>query len=257
MDDFRLRIFSVLARTGSFTATAREMGITQPAVSQRIAELEKDLGVPLFDRNPGNVALNAQGKALLEYAGRILHLYDAASQAFVPAGSLPRTLTLAADDALRTTILPRLLPTLMNLAPQTQIIIVPYSPEKPADIKMFTAPARESLSLEHSAALCGSVRAVSLGAQSEQAPLLIWSGYLDRLASEDRAFVRISHPDPMAVLAMSAARPECRVLVPETAPDPEKIHPQNVESLRMDRFIEASGDWAPTQLCYFLLNTTV
>ena len=40
MDDFRLRIFSVLARTGSFTATARELGVTQPAVSQRIAELE-------------------------------------------------------------------------------------------------------------------------------------------------------------------------------------------------------------------------
>lgn len=257
MDDFRLRVFSVLARTGSFTATARELGITQPAVSQRIAELEKETGLPLFDRNPGNVALNAHGKVFLGYAERILHLYDAASQAFVPAGSLPRTLTLAADDALRTTVLPRLLPSLMELAPQTHIIIVPYTPGLPADIRMFTAPARESLSLEHSAALCGSVRAVMTGSQDSHAPLLVWSGYLDLLSPEDKAFVRVSLPDPMAVLALAATRPECRALVPETALRQEKIHPQSLESLRMDRFIEASGDWAPTQLYYCLVNTTV
>lgn len=257
MDDFRLRVFSVLARTGSFTATARELGITQPAVSQRIAELEKETGLPLFDRNPGNVALNAHGKVFLGYAERILHLYDAASQAFVPAGSLPRTLTLAANDALRTTVLPRLLPSLMELAPQTHIIIVPYTPGLPADIRMFTAPARESLSLEHSAALCGSVRAVMTGSQDSHAPLLVWSGYLDLLPPEDKAFVRVSLPDPMAVLALAATRPECRALVPETALRQEKIHPQSLESLRMDRFIEASGDWAPTQLYYCLVNTTV
>jgi len=257
MDDFRLRVFSVLARTGSFTATARELGITQPAVSQRIAELEKETGLPLFDRNPGNVALNAHGKVFLGYAERILHLYDAASQAFVPAGSLPRTLTLAADDALRTTVLLRLLPSLMELAPQTHIIIVPYTPGLPADIRMFTAPARESLSLEHSAALCGSVRAVMTGSQDSHAPLLVWSGYLDLLPPEDKAFVRVSLPDPMAVLALAATRPECRALVPETALRQEKIHPQSLESLRMDRFIEASGDWAPTQLYYCLVNTTV
>ncbi len=257
MDDFRLRVFSVLARTGSFTATARELGITQPAVSQRIAELEKETGLPLFDRNPGNVALNAHGKVFLDYAERILHLYDAASQAFVPAGSLPRTLTLAADDALRTTVLPRLLPSLMELAPQTHIIIVPYTPALPADIRMFTAPARESLSLEHSAALCGSVRAVMTGSQDSHAPLLVWSGYLDLLPPEDKAFVRVSLPDPMAVLALAATRPECRALVPETALRQEKIHPQSLESLRMDRFIEASGDWAPTLLYYCLVNTTV
>lgn len=257
MDDFRLRVFSVLARTGSFTATARELGITQPAVSQRIAELEKETGLPLFDRNPGNVALNAHGKVFLGYAERILHLYDAATQAFVPAGSLPRTLTLAANDALRTTVLPRLLPSLMELAPQTHIIIVPYTPGLPADIRMFTAPARESLSLEHSAALCGSVRAVMTGSQDSHAPLLVWSGYLDLLPPEDKAFVRVSLPDPMAVLALAATRPECRALVPETALRQEKIHPQSLESLRMDRFIEASGDWAPTQLYYCLVNTTV
>ena len=58
-------------------------------------------------------------------------------------------------------------------------------------------------------------------------------------------------------LALAATRPECRALVPETALRQEKIHPQSLESLRMDRFIEASGDWARTQLYYFLENTTV
>ena len=57
LDDFRLRVFETLCSTLSFTQTAKLLGVSQPAISQNISELERDLGVSLFDRNGGKVPL--------------------------------------------------------------------------------------------------------------------------------------------------------------------------------------------------------
>ena len=62
LDDFRLRVFETLCSTLSFTQTAKLLGVSQPAISQNISELERDLGVSLFDRNGGKVALNENGE---------------------------------------------------------------------------------------------------------------------------------------------------------------------------------------------------
>lgn len=80
-EDFRLRIFLTLAETRSFTAAAKELGISQPAVSQNIAELEKTLGEQLFERKRGEVALTDKGMLFKGYAGQILHWYGAAVKA--------------------------------------------------------------------------------------------------------------------------------------------------------------------------------
>jgi len=82
LEDTRLRIFETVAEQKSFTAAARELCITQPAVSQNIAELEKDLGVQLFVRARGEVALTAEGARFRGYARQILHWYGVAQQAF-------------------------------------------------------------------------------------------------------------------------------------------------------------------------------
>ncbi|MBO6237970.1 MAG: LysR family transcriptional regulator, partial [Bacteroidales bacterium] len=55
-EDFRLRAFAEVARTGSFTAAAKALGVSQPAISQHIAELEKFAGGRLFERRRGNAA---------------------------------------------------------------------------------------------------------------------------------------------------------------------------------------------------------
>ncbi|WP_227244840.1 choline sulfate utilization transcriptional regulator [Paraburkholderia caribensis] len=61
-----LSAFESAARLASFTAAARELGSTQPAVSQRIVQLEEDLGAPLFERGHRGVTLTPEGVLLYE-----------------------------------------------------------------------------------------------------------------------------------------------------------------------------------------------
>ena len=95
IEDFRLKVFETVAETGNFTASARELGITQPAVSQNISELEKALGVQLFNRTRTSVELSAEGEKFREYALQILHWYEAANQAFDPDTPRPAEVELA------------------------------------------------------------------------------------------------------------------------------------------------------------------
>ncbi len=73
-----LATFARVAERGSFTAAAGEMGVTQAAVSQRIAALEKVLRTALFDRRRGRIVLTEAGHRLYEHARRILDLHDQA-----------------------------------------------------------------------------------------------------------------------------------------------------------------------------------
>ncbi|MFI6390334.1 LysR family transcriptional regulator [Nonomuraea sp. NPDC050540] len=76
MDSRLLRTLVRVAGLGSFSAAAEELGYTQSAVSQQIAALEADLGLPLLRRRP--VELTEAGARLLEHAGPLLLRIDAA-----------------------------------------------------------------------------------------------------------------------------------------------------------------------------------
>jgi DNA-binding transcriptional LysR family regulator len=73
-----LATFAAVAERGGFTAAASDLDITQAAVSQRIAVLEKELHVALFDRRAGRVSLTEAGQRLYEYARKILDLHGQA-----------------------------------------------------------------------------------------------------------------------------------------------------------------------------------
>ncbi len=64
-----------VAERGSFTAAATNLGVTQAAVSQRIAVLEGKLRLSLFDRRAGIISLTEAGRRLYEYARKILELH--------------------------------------------------------------------------------------------------------------------------------------------------------------------------------------
>ncbi len=84
LEDSRLRIFVTVVECGNFTAASRILGITQPAVSQNVAELERILGTPLLLRTKAGVELTEKGKQFLGYARQILHWYAVAEEAFHP-----------------------------------------------------------------------------------------------------------------------------------------------------------------------------
>ncbi len=67
----RLLVFRAVAREGGFTAAARRLGRTQPAVSQAVRALEEQAGERLLVRSRGGVRPTAAGEALLEHAERI------------------------------------------------------------------------------------------------------------------------------------------------------------------------------------------
>ena len=62
MNDLQIEYFLAVARNLSFTKTAEELYVTQPAVSKQISLLEKELDAVLFDRTNKNTELTEAGK---------------------------------------------------------------------------------------------------------------------------------------------------------------------------------------------------
>ena len=81
LEDSKICAFLTVADKGSFTAAARHLGITQPAVSAQIASLEASLGVQLFERGR-ELVLTPSGESFLPYARRIQDAYELANAAF-------------------------------------------------------------------------------------------------------------------------------------------------------------------------------
>lgn len=117
-----LETFALAAEAGSFTAAARELGLTQAAVSQRIAALERELGVPLFTRQSGRVQLTPCGLRLHELAREVLALHDRAREEITgrPA-PVYGELAIAASSTPGEHLLPGLLPRFGCRHPHVQL----------------------------------------------------------------------------------------------------------------------------------------
>jgi len=72
LDSRQLRTFVALAKTGGFTSAAREIFLSQSAVSHSVKALEQDVGCRLFDRVGKKVLLTQAGETLLVHAERVL-----------------------------------------------------------------------------------------------------------------------------------------------------------------------------------------
>ncbi len=73
----QLRVFQSVARTRNFSRTGETVGLTQPAVSRAIAELERELGLRLLDRTTRDVELTEAGRSLSARLDRALDELDA------------------------------------------------------------------------------------------------------------------------------------------------------------------------------------
>jgi DNA-binding transcriptional LysR family regulator len=121
VDPRRLESFVAVVRHRNFTDAARELHLSQSAVSQRIAALEVELNVRLLDRSRRRVALTPAGAALLERAERLLQDGEAARRAVAAAaGRVAGTLDLAASLTVAAYLLPRPLALLARSYPEVR-----------------------------------------------------------------------------------------------------------------------------------------
>lgn len=122
-----LRVFSVVADTGSVTEAAARLYLTQPAVSAALRRLTRALGAPLLVRQGRSLALTARGRRLSDALDVHLNpLIEAALEppVFDPRSS-QRTLRLGLSDSAEAWLLPALCQVLGREAPGMQVVSVP------------------------------------------------------------------------------------------------------------------------------------
>jgi LysR family hydrogen peroxide-inducible transcriptional activator len=119
-----LRYFLAVADAGSMTEGARRLSVAQSPLSQQIIQLEKRLGVTLFERGPGEVTVTPAGQRIVEQAQRVLEeasrIKDIAAAGRDP---LAGPLRLGAIYTIGPYLLPKLIPILRRTAPAMQLHI--------------------------------------------------------------------------------------------------------------------------------------
>ena len=102
-----IRTFEAAARLGSFTAAASETGLTQPAVSHRIAQLEGHLGAKLFLRDARKITLTVAGEAWLPHVQTALSGLGESTEVLFARGRARLTIS-ASQSVIALWLLPRL-----------------------------------------------------------------------------------------------------------------------------------------------------
>jgi DNA-binding transcriptional LysR family regulator len=124
----QLRILKAIASEGSFKKAAESLYISQPAVSLQVQNLEKQLSVPIFDRENRKAAFTEEGKVLLRYGNRILSLCDESCRAIEDLRSLNGgTLVIGASQTTGTYLMPRLIGLFRQKYPQIAVQLQVHS----------------------------------------------------------------------------------------------------------------------------------
>lgn len=131
LDVGRLRLLREVGRRGSIAAAARAVGLTASAVSQQLAQLERDAGTPLLDRTPRGVVLTGAGEALAERAGQVLDLLGAARADLDRlAGSLGGPVGVASVASAAATLVSSAVRALRVDAPDVAVTVVSAEPQR-------------------------------------------------------------------------------------------------------------------------------
>ena len=249
LEDFRLRIFMAVAEKGSFTLAAKALGVSQPAVSQNIAELEKSLGAELFLRRKGSVTLTPKGAAFKEYAGRILYWYTATEMMFGPEGKLSanKPVRISADGFIASHILPQALSKLLAFNPSLTFSIRSESSGNNSDIRIYaqrhvTEPSFEDIGTFLFSVTASAVssnpaysKTTDLKALPQSARLAVPKIYSEILPLELKARVAVVSDSAEAIVKLVADSPDIIGLLPLPAvPLDLTILPVTLPSLALD-----------------------
>lgn len=156
MDIQQFRAFREVARQRSFSGAAKELFLSQPAVSRQVASLESEIGLPLFVRMGNNISLTDPGRRLLIYVDDILLKLDQAESVIRDLKGLESgTVTVAADNYLGKYFLPRFIGEFHRRYPNLQLRLITHPQENlvnlladgQADLAFFCGEPKENLTL--------------------------------------------------------------------------------------------------------------
>lgn len=124
MNLHHLAVFLAIAETGSLTASAEKLHISQPALSRELKAFESRLGVTLFERHAKGMRLTQAGEVLRRYAERLFELERAAEAAMRDiSGALRGRLSIGASNTIGTYLLPSVLAAFRRERPGVEVAL--------------------------------------------------------------------------------------------------------------------------------------
>ncbi|MGL5319124.1 MAG: LysR substrate-binding domain-containing protein [Bacteroidales bacterium] len=125
MGDFRLRVFISVAKNLSFTKAAKELYLSQPAISKHIHELEEQYKVRLFDRIGSQIQLTKEGESLREHANRILEAYkELAFEMNILTQTYEGELRLGASSTISQYVIPSIIGGFLSKFPDVKLSLL-------------------------------------------------------------------------------------------------------------------------------------
>jgi DNA-binding transcriptional LysR family regulator len=122
MDPRRLLTFREVARLGSFSRAGEALALTQPAVSQQVSALERQLGVRLLERGPGGPTPTEAGALLLAHADAVADRLAQADRQVAELNAADReTLRIGSFPSALASLIPAAIARLRDLRPEIQV----------------------------------------------------------------------------------------------------------------------------------------
>lgn len=202
MDAEALTTFLAVHRQRGFSNAARFLHRTQPAISRRIALLEDELGVRLFERAAGGIALTPAGQVLLPHAERaVASLRDAQDAIRALATGDAGPLTMAIVGTLAGTDLTGVLRRFTRDHPAVELIL---QTARSGEISDLVRRAEATIGLRYDRDPSGDLLSESLGTE----PLLVVCAPSHRLAGRSIASLAILRDERWIAFPRTAQRPE-------------------------------------------------
>ena len=183
MDTQNLRAFLLVAETGSFSQAAEKLHLTQPAVSKRVAQLEEQLNISLFDRIGRTISTTEAGEALLPHARAVQLELQAAEQSVRDlTGEVQGQLRLATSHHIGLHRLPPVLSYFSKTFPAVQL-----------DIEFMDSEQAYELTLRGEVEL--SVVTLAPAPVPHLITRSIWPDPLDFMVQDGHALTRLKQMD--------------------------------------------------------------
>src|SRR5689334_20148725 len=130
----QLATFAAVSRLGSVKAAARELGISEPAVSAAVGALRRELGDDLYHREGHALVLTAQGQRLASLAGEIGALASRARVSLEEYDPAPRPLSIAVTATVEEHVVGPLLEAFAERVPEVHASVQVEPPDRFADL---------------------------------------------------------------------------------------------------------------------------